>query len=87
MFRVVDFYLQRFLAMGGKFTFSDDSHSVSQVGTNYRRLLQFADEVGLAAIECLEKASSSKDARFPTVDSRAVSMADVKKHEYFQSLT
>ena len=71
--------------MGGKFTFSDDSHSVSQVGTNYHRLLQFADDLGLAAIVCFEKASSSKDPRFPNVVSRDVRMTDLKRHEFFRT--
>ncbi|KAI9817917.1 MAG: histidinolphosphatase [Thelocarpon impressellum] len=36
-----------FLGMGGRFTMSDDSHSVSQVAANYSGVLDFAEDVGI----------------------------------------
>lgn len=73
-----------FLAKGGRFTFSDDCHSVGQVGTNYPQLLRFATDIGLGAVECFGKASNSKDARFPNIVSRSVSLDDIKGHRLFE---
>ncbi|KAL8726255.1 MAG: hypothetical protein Q9181_006125 [Wetmoreana brouardii] len=44
-----------FLALGGRFTISDDSHGVGQVGSHYRELLQFAEAVGIMQITYFEK--------------------------------
>jgi len=40
---------------GGRFTISDDSHCVSQVGLNYNRLLGYIREIGLQEVHYLEK--------------------------------
>jgi histidinol-phosphatase (PHP family) len=33
--------------MGGKFTFSDDSHGIAQVATNYHRGLDYLESLGV----------------------------------------
>ena len=35
------------VGMGGRFTFSDDSHGIAQVGTNYERGLRYLEGVGV----------------------------------------
>ncbi|EPE28277.1 PHP [Glarea lozoyensis ATCC 20868] len=41
--------------MGGKFTLSDDSHGIAQVGTNYVRMLDYLDGLGVEEVWTLEK--------------------------------
>ncbi|KAF2275663.1 histidinol phosphate phosphatase H [Westerdykella ornata] len=41
---------QHFLSLGGRFTISDDSHGIAQVGTHYNRLLEFIQRVGIKEI-------------------------------------
>jgi len=43
------------MAGGGRFTISDDSHCVSQVGLNYGRLLGYIRDIGLQEVHYLEK--------------------------------
>jgi histidinol phosphatase-like PHP family hydrolase len=33
--------------MGGKFTLSDDSHGVAQVGLNFNRIVKYLNEIGV----------------------------------------
>ncbi|KAI5783848.1 polymerase/histidinol phosphatase-like protein [Peziza echinospora] len=42
-------------SLGGRFTFSDDSHGVSQVGLNYDKLLQYARSLNIQEIYYLER--------------------------------
>jgi HisJ family histidinol phosphate phosphatase len=41
--------------MGGKFTLSDDSHGIAQVGTNYLRLLRYLEGLGVEDVWTLER--------------------------------
>ncbi|PUU73794.1 polymerase/histidinol phosphatase-like protein [Tuber borchii] len=43
------------MAGGGRFTISDDSHCVSEVGLNYNRLLGYIRDIGLQEVYYLEK--------------------------------
>ncbi|CUS10819.1 unnamed protein product [Tuber aestivum] len=43
------------MARGGRFTLSDDSHCVSDVGLNYHRLLSYIQEIGLQEVHYLVK--------------------------------
>ena len=43
------------MAIGGRFTLSDDAHCVAQVGLNYIRVLQYAQSVGITELHYLEK--------------------------------
>lgn len=47
--------------MGGKFTFSDDSHGVAQVGTNYLRGLDYLEGLGVKELWTLERVESADD--------------------------
>lgn len=75
--------------MGGRFTFSDDSHGVPQVGLNFDKTLDrnitragLTDLYHLARIENGEK---PHDARFPRVCWHRQSVLAVKEHPFFQT--
>ncbi|KAI4087078.1 MAG: hypothetical protein LQ339_008958 [Xanthoria mediterranea] len=74
---------KEFLALGGNFTISDDSHGVDQVGSHYRELLRFAKEVGIMQITYFEKGSSNRDPRFPNVTSKTTTMSLLQNHPFF----
>ena len=47
--------------MGGKFTFSDDSHGVAQVGTNYLRGLDYLEGLGVTELWTFERVGGGTD--------------------------
>ncbi|KAF2456935.1 polymerase/histidinol phosphatase-like protein [Lineolata rhizophorae] len=65
-----------FLAMGGRFTLSDDSHSTDQVGMNYPRVLAFIKKVGIKEVYFFERVDS-KDSP-PKMSS--LSVEELEKH-------
>ncbi|KAK5188176.1 hypothetical protein LTR16_008613, partial [Cryomyces antarcticus] len=44
---------EAFLAMGGRFTLSDDSHGCDQVGLNYHKVLDAIRSAGIQEIHFL----------------------------------
>ncbi|PVH96559.1 histidinol phosphate phosphatase H [Periconia macrospinosa] len=50
---------REFLGMGGWFAMSDDSHGIDQIGTNYSRLLDFIQKVGIKEIHYVDSDTSS----------------------------
>ena len=73
-----------FLEKGGQFTLSDDSHGVEQVGTNYHRLLQFVEETGIENIVYLEKGSTTKDTRFPSISTNSIKVQNLEHHSHYR---
>jgi len=49
---------QEWLRLGGKFTFSDDSHGIAQVATNYSRGLDYLESLGVKEVWTLERAEA-----------------------------
>ncbi|KAK0701775.1 histidinol phosphate phosphatase HisJ family protein [Lasiosphaeria miniovina] len=47
---------EEWLRAGGKFTFSDDSHGIAQVATNYARGLDYLESLGVKEVWTLERA-------------------------------
>lgn len=43
------------MSLGGKFTLSDDSHGVSQVGLNFERVKSYLEDVGVETLWYLER--------------------------------
>ena len=41
--------------MGGKFTFSDDSHGIAQVATNYMRGIEYLQSLGVTEVWTFER--------------------------------
>lgn len=62
---------------------SDDSHGISQVGTNYGRLLEFTVATHITSITFLEKGTTTDDPRFPGLAKDAVSVESMKGHSSF----
>lgn len=76
--------LQEFLAMGGTFTLSDDSHGVAHVATNYQRVPDFLDKAGIDNLVYLEKGSTTKDVRFPGVSAVSIKVTELREHSIFK---
>lgn len=66
-----------FMELGGSFVMSDDSHGVDQIGTNYERLFQFMNRIGLKKVEFLEK----KDGGLRT---SSIQLADLESHAFWK---
>lgn len=47
--------IQEWIKLGGQFTFSDDSHGIAQVGTNYARALDYLTSLGVSSVFTLER--------------------------------
>ncbi|EXF73429.1 histidinol phosphate phosphatase HisJ family protein [Colletotrichum fioriniae PJ7] len=46
---------EAWLAMGGRFTFSDDSHGIAQVATNYKRNVIYLESLGVKEVFTFER--------------------------------
>ncbi|KAK4561196.1 hypothetical protein LTR86_005151 [Recurvomyces mirabilis] len=72
--------METFRAKGGRFTLSDDSHGVDQVGLNYGKVADCVKRAGVTELWHLAPAtdvSSHFDKRFPTVTWRSAAVADL----------
>jgi histidinol-phosphatase (PHP family) len=63
--------------MGGRFVMSDDSHGIDQIATNYTRLLDFIQKVGIKEIHYADSDASSKDSRFPNAGFSSIAVDDL----------
>jgi histidinol-phosphatase (PHP family) len=74
--------------MNGRFTLSDDSHGVEQVGLNYTRVLDAIRRAGINDIEYLDSIGSSDsqalDERFQRVCWRTVSLNQLESHGFWK---
>jgi histidinol-phosphatase (PHP family) len=46
---------EEYLKLGGKLTLSDDSHGVKQVGTNYMKVMEYLDSLGVEVLYTLDR--------------------------------
>lgn len=46
---------QEFLKMDGKFTLSDDSHGINQVGLNFKRVQTYLLDIGIKQLWSFER--------------------------------
>jgi histidinol-phosphatase (PHP family) len=46
---------EEFLKLGGRLTLSDDSHGVKQVGTNFRKAMEYLDSLGVEMLYTLNR--------------------------------
>lgn len=77
---------QEFLKMGGRFTFSDDSHATDQIGLNFGKVLDFMVATGIQEVYCLTSGHNN-DFEAATKTARKVSVAELKSHPFFTSGT
>ncbi|KAI1142012.1 histidinol-phosphatase [Hypoxylon sp. FL0543] len=72
---------EEWLRLGGRFTLSDDSHGIAQVGTNYARALEYLDSLGVISVWTLRRdphpglAAEGEKTRLVEVE---IPLADVK---------
>ena len=74
--------------MGGRFTLSDDSHGVEQVGLNYHRTWETVVRAGLTELYYLAPtadATKTHDSRFPNVCWEKEAVSALKEHRFFLS--
>jgi len=74
---------EAFLRIGGRFTLSDDSHSVDQVGTNYRRLLEFIRRAEIPDIYFVERGPQGRDRRFLNSRFSRVTSSELEGHSFW----
>jgi len=67
---------QEFLKLGGKFTLSDDSHGVAQVGLNFQRVKAYLEDIGVETLWYLEREGENN-----ATGSDAVHLATVQLKE------
>ncbi|PYH47202.1 histidinol-phosphatase [Aspergillus saccharolyticus JOP 1030-1] len=82
---------REFLALGGRFCLSDDSHGLAQVGLNYHRVLPWLEAVGITTVHYLAVADDDDndgegivDPRFPRTRIRAISVEEMKKLPFWE---
>ncbi|KAH8884835.1 histidinol phosphate phosphatase H [Thozetella sp. PMI_491] len=71
---------EHWLKVGGKFTFSDDSHGIAQIATNYHRGLDYLGKLGVKDVWTLERAPNpdvSQGVKSGLVE-RSVTLADFR---------
>ncbi|KFZ24184.1 hypothetical protein V502_01347 [Pseudogymnoascus sp. VKM F-4520 (FW-2644)] len=72
---------KEFLRLGGKFTLSDDSHGVAQVGLNFERVKTYLEDVGVETLWYLERLTDESDTSGNLrLKSVALSEIDMKGH-------
>ncbi|KAJ5675706.1 hypothetical protein N7462_008603 [Penicillium macrosclerotiorum] len=83
---------QEFVARGGRFCLSDDSHGVDQVSLNFHRVLEFLDVAGISTIHYLQLVEPSgqaqapvPDARFPRTQIAAISTEELKQLPFWKT--
>ncbi|KAJ5807075.1 Histidinol-phosphatase [Penicillium riverlandense] len=80
---------REFVARGGRFCLSDDSHGVDQVGLNFHRVLDFLDKAGISSLHYLTlsepSAAATVDARFPRTQTASVSIDELKDMAFWKS--
>ncbi|KAI5921268.1 histidinol phosphate phosphatase HisJ family protein [Camillea tinctor] len=72
---------EEWLALGGRFTLSDDSHGVAQLGTNYARALAYLEGLGVREVWTLrrrEAQPSSSGDKAARLEERSVPLEDIK---------
>jgi len=74
------------MEMKGRFVLSDDSHGVGHIGTNYCKALEFIRETGIRELYYFAKGSGEGDGRLNDTVMHCVSLAEVERHGFWQSI-
>jgi histidinol-phosphatase (PHP family) len=80
--------LQEFVALGGRFTLSDDSHGIEQVGLNYSTVLDRIKKAGIQQICHLTPVTGGTkphDDRFPNVGWKSIPIDELEAHAFWTS--
>ena len=79
--------MQEFKALRGRFTLSDDSHGISQVGLNYNKVLECIKKAGITEICHLVAVSDSvkaHDQRFAAAGWKIISVEELEGHGFWK---
>ncbi|KAJ5225452.1 Histidinol-phosphatase [Penicillium chermesinum] len=81
---------KEFIARGGGFCLSDDSHGVDQISLNFHRVLEFLDSTGISTLHYLRLAEPSEkspapDSRFPQTRIAIISLDEVKQMAFWKT--
>lgn len=68
---------KEWLRLGGKFTFSDDSHGIAQLATNYTRGLDYLESLGVTELWTFER-RVGEDASKAVIVDKCVRISDFK---------
>lgn len=73
---------QEWIKMGGKFTFSDDSHGIAQVATNYARTITYLESLGVKEVWTLKRSSHTciKGSEKAVVEEVSVPLSEFRKN-------
>ncbi|PWY64059.1 histidinol-phosphatase [Aspergillus heteromorphus CBS 117.55] len=79
---------KEFLARGGRFCLSDDSHGLDQVGLNFHRVVPFLEQAGISTMHYLalgeaDSGGEKVDPRFPRTQIKSVALAEVKEMPFW----
>lgn len=75
-----------FLALGGRFVLSDDSHGIAHVGLNYDKVLDFAKRASIRELHFIRADSSKRGSgMMPSVSS--VSISELEAHPFWTKST
>ncbi len=76
------------MSLGGRFTLSDDSHAIEQVGLNYHRLVDFIQSIGLDTVHYLEPHTLPRDPEHisPKAAVRSISVAALKDSPFWNHM-
>lgn len=81
-------FSKSFIELNGRFTLSDDSHGVAQVGLNFHKVLDAIRKAGIKELVCLTLAGSPNsievDDRFPQVCWTTLPLEQLEQHEFWK---
>ncbi|GAB7332878.1 hypothetical protein MBLNU13_g04596t1 [Cladosporium sp. NU13] len=79
---------KHFLSLNGRFTLSDDSHGVEQVGLNFHRVLEAIKKAGIKELAYLAPAGTANstpvDDRFPQVCWASLGLDQLEAHGFWK---
>lgn len=62
---------------------SDDSHGIDQIGTNYVRLLDFIQKVGITEVWYVDSSVPSSDCRFPHAGFSSIAISNLMQSPFW----
>lgn len=72
------------MRLGGRFTLSDDSHGIDQIGLNFEKVLAFMENTGIKEVYCINSGHEN-DFKAASQTARKIPMAELKKHGFWSS--
>lgn len=82
--------IQVFLSLGGRFTLSDDSHGVEQVGLNYPRVLDAIRQAGIESVFYFERTDPDtpvENGQITDVSTFSIPVAQLEAHAFWSALS